>query len=504
MGDLVKTFQNSVKHISALPDIFETQINPIPNMKKSLFLAVLISSVAILVADTIDLQNLFNYENQTIPAYIQKDNTGDNEITDEGATLGRVLFYDKHLSSNNTISCASCHKQEFAFGDTAVVSVGVNGVTGRHAMRLINSRFADEAKFFWDERADSLEMQSTMPIQDHNEMGYSGTQGDPDFNDLIIELEALPYYEDLFVAAFGDASITEDRIQKAISQFVRSIQSFDAKYDIGRALAPNDGAPFPNFTQQENLGKQLFIAAPQFNPQGERVGGGAGCGGCHRAPEFDIDPNSLNNGFIFAIGGGNDFTNTKAPSLRDVIKANGEANGPMMHTGGPATIQAAIAHYNNIVFTPNANIDPRLTPGGNGQSLNLTQQEIGQLAAFIATLAGTDVYTNEKWSDPFDQNGNITILGGSVTTSITETDEMEFSVYPNPTSDYLNLALAGGALKAVTIYDMGGRSVRELNLGQYGSSTVQVEVYGLAAGTYHFAALDNTDKLHSGRFVVTH
>ncbi len=457
-----------------------------------------------LVADTIDLNNLFNYESQTIPPYITKDNTDGNAITDEGATLGRVLFYDKHLSSNNTIACASCHKQEFAFGDTAVASVGVNGTTGRHSMRLINARFADEAKFFWDERADSLEMQTTMPIQDHAEMGYSGTQGDPDFNDLILELEALPYYEDLFVAAYGDASITEHRIQKALSQFVRSIQSFDAKYDIGRAQAPNDGAPFQNFTQEENEGKGLFLAPPQFNAQGERTGGGAGCGGCHRAPEFDIDPNTLNNGFLTSIGGGQDFTNTRAPSLRDLVKTNGEVNGPMMHHGGPATLGAAIAHYNSITNVPNANIDPRLTPGGNGQQLNLTPAEIDAIAAFLTTLAGTDVYTNEKWSDPFDANGNITILGGSTITSIDDAEDIAFKVYPNPTSDHLNLTLAGGALKVVTIYDMGGRSVRELNLGDYGLSTVQVEVYGLAAGPYHFAALDNTDKLHSGRFVVAH
>lgn len=471
-------------------------------------LPILIFSITVLalglVADTIDLNSLFNYENQPVPQYITKDNTDGNPITDEGATLGRVLFYDKHLSSSNTIACASCHKQEFAFGDTAVASVGVNGTTGRHSMRLINARFADEAKFFWDERADSLEMQTTMPIQDHAEMGYSGTQGDPDFNDLIVELEALPYYEDLFVAAYGDPNITEHRIQKALSQFVRSIQSFDAKYDIGRAQAPNDGAPFPNFTQEENQGKGLFLAAPQFNPQGERVGGGAGCGGCHRAPEFDIDPASLNNGFLIALGGGQDFTNTKAPSLRNLVKTNGGVNGPMMHHGGPTTLGAAIAHYNNINFVPNANIDPRLTPGGNGQQLNLTPAEIDAIAAFLTTLAGTDVYINEKWSDPFDANGNITILGGSIATAIDNVEEAEFKVYPNPTSDYLNLSLSGAsAITVVSVYDNSGRLVRQKSLGNYGESMVQFEVFDLSAGTYHFTALDNSNKLHSGQFVVS-
>lgn len=472
-------------------------------MKKvSIILLLLVS--AVLVADTIDLNNLFNYENQTIPPYITKDNTGDNEITDEGATLGRVLFYDKHLSSNNTIACASCHKQEFAFGDTAVASAGVNGTTGRHSMRLINARFADESKFFWDERADSLEMQTTMPIQDHAEMGYSGTQGDPDFNDLITELEALPYYEPLFTAAFGDATITEDRIQKALSQFVRSIQSFDSKYDIGRAQAPNDGAPFQNFTAQENQGKNLFLTPPQFNPQGQRVGGGAGCAGCHRPPEFDIDPNTLNNGFLTAIGGGQDFTNTRSPSLRDVTKSDGTVNGPLMHHGGVQTLAAVIDHYNNITNQPNSNIDPRLTPGGNGQQLNLTTQESDALAAFLITLAGTDVYTNEKWSDPFDENGNITVVGGA-TTSINEVEKLELSVYPNPTSEYLKISSGGSAaIETVMVFSNAGKLVLQQTFANGSQQPIRLAVSGLPSGVYHFNALTHSGNVHTGRFVVTH
>ena len=115
----------------------------------------------------IDLDNLKNYANQSIPAYITKDNTAGNPITNKGATLGRILFYDKNLSSNNTISCSSCHQQTHAFGDTNITSNGVNGTTSRHSMRLINSRFANETKFFWNERAINLETQTTMPIKDH-------------------------------------------------------------------------------------------------------------------------------------------------------------------------------------------------------------------------------------------------------------------------------------------------------------------------------------------------
>lgn len=353
---------------------------------------------------SIDLKNLANYANQTVPTYITKNNSQGNLITDKGATLGRVLFYDKKLSSNNTISCSNCHIQANAFGDVAVASQGVNGTTGRHSMRLINVRFANEAKFFWDERATNLETQTTMPIKDHGEMGYSGQNGDQSFSDLIVKLNAVGYYRELFKFTYGTEEITETKIQTALSQFRRSIQSFDSKYDAGRALAPNDGAPFANFSAQENDGKNLFLTPPTFNASGVRTSGGLGCAGCHRAPEFDIDPNTRNNGIIGTIAGtGIDITNTRAPSLRDLVKLDGTTNGPMMHTGVITTLQQAIGHYGTINrAVGNTNLDPRLMPGGVGQQLNLTNTEVNAVIAFLRTLSGSDVYTNPKWSNPFN------------------------------------------------------------------------------------------------------
>ena len=354
--------------------------------------------------NSVDLNNLANYANQTVPGYITKNNGILNPITDKGATLGRVLFYDKKMSSNNTISCSSCHKQAIAFGDNSVASTGVNGTTGRHSMRLINTRFATESKFFWDERAATLEIQTTMPIKDHGEMGFSGTNGDLNFNALITKLSAINYYKELFKFVYGTEEITETKIQFALAQFIRSIQSFDSKYDIGRATAPNDGTAFTNFTTQENLGKNLFLTAPTFNASGIRTSGGLGCAGCHRAPEFDIDPNSRNNGIIGNIvGTGIDVTNTRAPSLRDLVKVDGTTNGQMMHTGVITTLQQAIGHYGTINIAPgNNNLDPRLMPGGAGQQLNLNATEVNAVIAFLRTLSGTDVYTNTKWSNPFN------------------------------------------------------------------------------------------------------
>ena len=387
-------------------------------------------TIIILTSATIDLGNLFNYANQTIPNYITKDNTNSNPITDEAATLGRVLFYDKNLSLDNTISCASCHKQEFAFGDTMVQSQGINGLTGRHSMRLVNARFSNEEKFFWDERAVDLENQTTQPIQDHIEMGFSNSMGNPGIDSLITKLSQISYYDTLFMFAFNTTTITEELLQDALAQFVRSIQSFDSRYDIGRAQVNNNNQPFPNFTAQENAGKMLF--------QTPSNAGGAGCQGCHNAPEFDIDPNSNNNNIIGNLSspGQVDLTNTRSPSLRDLVNNNGVSNGPFMHDGSLSTLAEVIDHYDDIDWDPSINpqLDNRLRggPGGNGQNLNLTAQEKLDLEAFLLTMTGTNMYTDERWSDPFDANGNITLinyLNGCESTLVLSGNNISDDVY---------------------------------------------------------------------------
>lgn len=358
------------------------------------------SQVDIVFGGKIDLNQLSNYEAQARPAYILQDNTNINPITDEGATLGRVLFYDVNLSVDNNISCGHCHKQEFAFGDTALASSGVNGFTGRHSMRLINSRFSLEQRFFWDERAINLEAQTLQPVQDHKEMGFSGSNGDPSIQDLLVKLQGIGYYQELFTFVYGDAEVTEERLQKALAQFVRSIQSFDTRFDAGRASAPNNVAPFPNFTPQENQGKQLFMAPPVFDPNGVRTGGGLGCQGCHRAPEFDIDPGSRNNGVTGTLGSATPDQNvTRSPSLRDFMRADGTLVTPAMHDASLKTVDEVIEHYNNIMDNPN--LDPRLRPAGHPQKLQVTVAEKEALIAFLRTLAGAAVYTDPRWSNPF-------------------------------------------------------------------------------------------------------
>ena len=383
-----------ILHSCSSNETSTTPTDPIDNLETPVDLSSYFS---------VDFDALPNYANQEIPDYIAKDNTpAANPITDEGAILGRVLFYDTNLSSDNTVACASCHVQSEAFGDADIASVGINGTTGRHSMRLVNNRFANGNEFFWDKRAATLEAQTTQPIQDHIEMGFSGENGDLSFDDLLTKLESIPYYPVLFSNAFGTETISEDRIQQVLAQFVRSIQSFDSKYDQGRSLAANNNQPFPNFSALENTGKQLFNQPPVFNNTGMRINGGVGCAGCHQAPEFDVDPNSLNNGVIGTISGiGTDLISTRAPSLRDVVKQNGDTNGSFMHNGAFVELIDVINHYNVIDGTGNNNLDPRLRPAGNPQRLNMTPNEKNALVAFMETLSGADLYTNSKWSNPF-------------------------------------------------------------------------------------------------------
>ncbi len=430
-------------------------------MRKYIFSLVFLFLGITLMAGIIDLNNLYDYASQPVPPYITKNNTPpNNTITNEGATLGRVLFYDKNLSVNNSVSCGTCHQQQFAFSDTARLSVGLDGgLTGRHSMRLVNSKFGVEPKFFWNERAISLEDQTTKPIQDHVEMGFSGLNGNPDMDSLIRKLENVDYYERLFTLAFGTAEITEEKIQRALAQFIRSIQSFDSKYDIGRAMVNNDAVDFSNFTMQENMGKRLFLDPP---PQG-----GAGCQGCHRAPEFDIDPNTQNNGVVRDAIDPNilDLNNTRSPSLRDLVNPQGILNGPLMHNGNFVSLMSVIDHYNAVpIVSGNTSLDPRLIgPNQQPQNLQLTQNQKGALVAFLRTLTGNEIYTADKWSNPFDAQNTLTLLP-ETTTNVQNDFEEKISIYPNPVSDKLYFELKGDDY-LLHVYDINGILIKTNRIG---------------------------------------
>lgn len=462
-------------------------------MKKIIFsLLAAVATFAFFFSGTIDLDNLFNYANQEIPTYITRDNTGSNAIDDKIATLGRVLFYDKSLSADNTISCSSCHQQAFAFSDPAVQSPGVAGLTGRHSMRLINARFAEEVHFFWDERAATLEQQVTQPIQDHIEMGYSGINGDPDINDLIDVLSGIDYYQQLFPFAFGDATITEERLQLALAQFVRSIQSFDSRFDQGMAQVNNDfTAPFPNYSTHENHGKDFFLDPPP---------NGAGCAGCHRPPEFDIDPLSLNNGVVpTADGSGFDYTNTRSPSLRDVVRSNGATNGPLMHNGAFPTLLDVVEHYNQVPnHAGNNNLDPRLLgPNGLPQNLNLSPGQKDAIASFLRTLGGFNVYTDEKWSDPFEPDGTIEIIGGNLGIYDLARPEIDIDIVPNPTQDQALISVTPGKYE-LRLTDSSGRLVYKCSIQDEAS----LSLGHLSSGTYFVMIESNSSATKTSKKLI--
>jgi len=351
------------------------------------------------VAAVLNLPSIpFNYANITVPGYFidpaiqaQINTPADNQISDNGATLGRVLFYDKNLSINNTISCASCHKQSSAFTDPVVKSSGFNGrLTGRNSMSLINAKYYPNGRFFWDQRAATLENQTLIPIQDLVEMGMT-------LPELETKLKNLTYYPPLFTKAFGDNTITSNRISLALSQFVRSIVSFKSKYDAGRSALPTAPPPppnaiFTNFSAEENRGKDIFLSA-----QG-------GCAACHGTETFTA-PSARNNGLDLTTtdrGFGavsndiNDDSKFKSPSLRNI-----ELTAPYMHDGRFTTLEQVVEHYSNGVKNhPNLAQQLKL-PNGQPRLINLSAQDKAALVAFLKTLTDINVTTDVKYSNPF-------------------------------------------------------------------------------------------------------
>ncbi|EAQ41809.1 cytochrome-c peroxidase [Polaribacter sp. MED152] len=341
-----------------------------------------------ILAETLNLPaNSFNYENVILPNHFlangtaQEDNTpNNNPITDEGATLGRVLFYDKQLSVNNAVSCASCHDQSTGFSDVNTLSVGFNGeLTARNSMGLANAKFYDNGRFFWDERAESLEEQVLLPIQDAVEMGLT-------LDELESKLQNEAYYSVLFTRAFGDDEISSERIALALAQFVRSMVSYQSKYDEGLAQTNNQNANFPNFTASENLGKNLFFSNRTR------------CSDCHDTNAF-VGDRARNNGLdaVLTDEGRNDGE-FKVPSLRNI-----ELTAPFMHDGRFSTLEEVIEHYNSGVQN-SAELDGRLRQGNGVRRLNLTDTEKQALVNFLRTLTDEEFIFDEKFSDPFINN----------------------------------------------------------------------------------------------------
>jgi cytochrome c peroxidase len=306
-----------------------------------------------------------------------QDNTpAANPITNAGATLGRVLFYDERLSHNDSTACASCHQQQHGFSDPSQLSTGFQGgLTARHSMGLSNAAYYRSGKFFWDERAPTLEAQVLQPIQNSVEMGSDLTQ-------LTAKLSSTAFYPTLFQSAFGTPDITPDRISKALAQFVRSMKSYSSKFDVAIETGTPGNPNFSGFTSQELLGEQIFH-------------GSGGCSACHTtsAQVGELPRNIGLDATITDVGAGNG--RFKVPSLRNI-----EVRGRYMHDGRFTSLEQVVEFYNSGVQL-NPGLDLRLTDNGQPKQLNLTQDQKDALVAFLKTLTDETFLTSSLFSNPF-------------------------------------------------------------------------------------------------------
>ncbi len=290
-----------------------------------------------------------------IPVQFPKD----NPYTPEKAALGKLLYFDKRLSADDSVSCASCHSPELGFTDCQPVSTGIKSQKGgRSAPTVINRAYS--LNQFWDGRAASLEEQAGGPMQNPIEMGNTHAN-------VVKRIQAIPGYKALYQKAFGTDQIDIDLTTKAIATYERTVLSGNSPYD--RYKAGNKKA----LTAAQVRGMDIY-----FNK--------AKCDQCHEGINFTL--NSYHN-----LGVGMDKPNPdlgryevtkneadwgafKTPTLRDIART-----APYMHDGSLATLEDVVDYYNKGGLK-NKNLDERMKP------LNLTKAEQTDLVEFLKALNG--------------------------------------------------------------------------------------------------------------------
>jgi cytochrome c peroxidase len=310
----------------------------------------------------------------------------DNPLTTEGVALGRFLFFDKLLSANGTMACASCHLPEMNFTDGKATSKGVDNLDGRRsAMSLENIGFVNKG-LFWDGRTKTLEEQALLPVEDPIELHNKWTQ-------LIDKLKTHADYPTRFRKAFGitEASeITKELAAKALAQFERTFLSGNAKVD--KIFKRED-----EFTNDEYSGYLLF-----FNAAGAPD---AQCGHCHTTPFYSSNDffnnglDSVSNLLNFKdLGRGivtkkeSDNGKFRVPSLRNI-----ELTAPYMHDGRFKTLEEVVEHYASGGHYAD-NIDPFIP---QIKAVNLTAKQKKQIILFLKTLTDTSFVRNTAFQDPF-------------------------------------------------------------------------------------------------------
>ena len=309
----------------------------------------------------------------------------DNPLTVQGVKLGRMLFYENRLSGDNSMACASCHKQENAFSDTNRFSTGIDGLKGaRQAMSAVNMLWNTNG-YFWDGRADKLRDQSLIPIEDEIEMHEK-------LPNVVAKLEQDTMYTNQFYRAFGSEEITSHRISLALEQFMNSIVSYRSKYD--QYMAGNT-----MFTEQEERGMELFF--DEYNPFFPETSG-ADCGHCHSGKTF-ISQEYMNNGLDSVYndqgrkrvtGQAGDEGAMKVTTLRNIV-----LTPPYMHDGRFSTLEEVIDHYNSGLQNAPA-LDPALAMT-MGTGLMLSDQDKSDLIEFLHTLTDAALITDPRYATPF-------------------------------------------------------------------------------------------------------
>jgi cytochrome c peroxidase len=283
----------------------------------------------------------------------------DNPYSPEKVELGRLLYFDKRLSKDNSVSCASCHSPEHAYTDGAATSEGIKGQHGNRSAPSVLNRAYSLAQF-WDGRVPTLEEQAKGPIANPIEMGETHT-------DVVAKLNKIAGYRPLFEKAFGSGEITIDNLAKAITTFERTLLSGNSPYD--RYKAGNKTALRP----AQVRGMDVF-----FNK--------AKCDQCHEGIVFTsnsyhnlgvgMDQPQPDAGRYEVTKDEHDWGAFKTPGLRDV-----GLTAPYMHDGSLKTLEEVVDFYDKG-GKENKNLDEKIKP------LKLTDQQKQDLVEFLKSLNG--------------------------------------------------------------------------------------------------------------------
>ncbi len=284
----------------------------------------------------------------------------ENRPTQYGVELGQKLFAEKRFSSDNSISCASCHLKTNAFADNQAQAVGIFGRIGlRNVPPLQNLAFLHF--YNWDGSKLQLENQVLVPIITHEEMNSSIVE-------VIDKLQGDSDYNELFYKAFGDKNISAERIYRSIAQYQYTLISANSKYD---RVKNNLG---DRFTETENRGFQTFQQK---------------CASCHstalftdqsfRNIGFPVNTDTNEAGRARVTGIATDYMSFRVPSLRNVAYT-----APYGSFGQFATLKAVLDYFDKGVLYAD-NLDPVFK--NNGNRIPLTEQEKADLIAFMITLS---------------------------------------------------------------------------------------------------------------------